>query len=235
MISNRCLLQHPRIHRLDVGEVALPEWHPRASDKVARIFAYAIEHPDGIFLFDCGCADDNPVINDLYRPQIRPLTSLLAEVRLSIADVRAVVLSHLHFDHCGQLRLFRGSPTYVQRAEVIAAEKPGYTVPDWADIPKNDARIVDGDEWIADGLELVSTPGHTPGHQSLIVRGGGQTTIVGGQCSYCAKAFFSSVVEPDNLFEPRSASDAAQSIEKLRSYDPDRILLAHDEVETSQG
>jgi N-acyl homoserine lactone hydrolase len=228
---NKSLLVHPSIHRLDLGFVNLPEWHPRAEDKVAPIFAYAVEHPDGVILFDCGCADDSELINQLYRPQVCSLAAALNATGLDLGDIKAVVLSHLHFDHCGQMRSVYGRPIFVQRAEIVAAQTANYTITDWAFIPVDDRRIVESDECIAEGLEIVTTPGHTPGHQSLVVRGGNQTTILAGQCCYCAMSFVSSDLEQDNLFDKTWAPAAQDSIEKLRSLSPDRVLLSHDKCE----
>jgi N-acyl homoserine lactone hydrolase len=219
---------HPMIHRLDLGLVRLPDWHPRADDKVAPIYAYAVEHPDGVVLFDCGCGTDNEEVNSRYRPIVNPLEETLATFGIGLTDVKAAVLSHLHFDHCGQLRSIRGRPVYVQGAEIEAARAPDYTVADWAAIPDADRHIVDGDETIAPGLTIVSSPGHTPGHQSLVVKGGNTTTIIGGQCCYCVSNFNASNIEADNLFDDRWESIAKGSMRKLMEFKPNRLLLAHD-------
>lgn len=222
---------HPTIHRLDLGAVRLPAWHPRAADEYSEIFAYVVEHPDGNILFDCGCADDSDLINSLYQPNVRPLEAALSEFNLRIADIASVVLSHLHFDHCGQLRSVRGRPTFVQMAEIEAAQMPNYTVPDWATVSDEDRRIVVGDEKIAPGLEIIASPGHSPGHQCLVIRGDSRTTILGGQCCYCTSSFERSSVEQDNLFNEGWNEVALDSIKKLRSLMPDRLLLSHDRTD----
>jgi N-acyl homoserine lactone hydrolase len=218
--------RHPVIHRLDLGHLTLPDDHPRAADKTALLHAFAIEHPDGVVLFDCGCGTDSAEVNAFYAPQVIALDDALARVGLCIADIKAVVLSHLHFDHCGQLRSLRGKPVYVQRAELEAAKAPDYTVAEWASIPAADCRALDGDETIAPGLTAIATPGHTPGHQSLMVQGGGMTTIVGGQCCYCIEGLDN--LEMDNLFSDRWEAAARDSIRKLARFKPQLILLSHD-------
>jgi N-acyl homoserine lactone hydrolase len=218
--------KHPVIHRLDLGHVMLPADHPRATDRTAPLHAFAIEHPDGVVLFDCGCGTDSAEVNAFYSPKVIALEDALKRVGIGIAAIKAVVLSHLHFDHCGQLGLLRGRPVYVQRAELDAAKAPDYTVAGWAAIPAADCRALDGDETIAAGLTVIATPGHTPGHQSLVVRGGGETTIVGGQCCYCAEGI--TRFEPDNLFSTHWETAARDSIRKLLSLNPRRILLSHD-------
>jgi N-acyl homoserine lactone hydrolase len=218
----------PRIERLHLGQVHLPAWHPRHSDKTAQIFAFAVDHPDGVVLFDCGCAHDSELINRLYSPEVVSLESALGGVGIRLPDIRAVVLSHLHFDHVGQLRAVRGRPTFIQRAEIEAARSERYTIAEWAHVPGVDLRALDGDTKIGRGLEIFATPGHTPGHQSLVVRGGGDATILGGQCCYEASAFETGRVEADNLHSDAWGGAAHDSIERLRRLRPSRMLLSHD-------
>jgi N-acyl homoserine lactone hydrolase len=218
---------HPAIHKLDLGLVHLPDWHPRHADKTAPIFAYLIEHPDGNILFDCGCGSDNTTINALYNPAITSLERALGCQHLSIHEIAAVVVSHLHFDHCGQLPALAGKPVYVQRSEIDAAAAPGYTVPDWSTIAPADSRTLDGDADLADGLRIFATPGHTTGHQSLIVSGGGETTILGGQCCYRHAGMNPDGFEYDNLHGPSWESAARDSLARLRSIGTQRLFLAH--------
>ena len=119
------------------------------------------------------------MIDELYRPEITPLADALGAVGLTPSDITAVIVSHLHFDHCGQLNLI-AAPVYLQAEEHEAAQSPGYTVPDWAAIPEDRLRLVRGDEEIAEGIGLLSTPGHTPGHQSVVIEAAGRT---GRDCS----------------------------------------------------
>jgi N-acyl homoserine lactone hydrolase len=113
-----------------------------------------------------------------------PLPEAMARAGLDVGDVVAVALSHLHADHAGGLKLFAGRvPVHAQRREVDfglrdpRAEREGVFRIDFDD-PRIDWRLADGDVEIAPGVRAVSTPGHTPGHQSFVVdvddeRGGG--------------------------------------------------------------
>lgn len=100
-----------------------------------------------------------------------------ARVGVDPADVVAVAVSHLHNDHAGGLRHFAGLvPVHCQRRELEyglhhqpEAEGHGIFRVDFDD-PAIDWHLCDGDREIAPGIEAVATYGHTPGHQSFVVR-----------------------------------------------------------------
>ena len=160
----------PQIDRLVLATVTtVPEWHPEYDTFTPfPVNAWVIRHPDGVILVDTGVGLGNGLIDDWYHPHATPLTAALDIVGVVPSDIVAVVLSHLHFDHCGQQGAL-AAPVYVQATEFEAAQTPGYTVTEWATIPDDRFRLVHGDETIAEGVHLLSTPGHTPGHQSVLI------------------------------------------------------------------
>jgi N-acyl homoserine lactone hydrolase len=105
-----------------------------------------------------------------------PLDEALADAGISLDDVHAVAVSHLHNDHAGGLKHFAGRvPVHVQRAELAFGmsggpepERDGIFRVDYDD-PRISWRQADGDETIAPGVTAVLTAGHTPGHQSFVV------------------------------------------------------------------
>jgi len=106
-----------------------------------------------------------------------PLLEALEAVGIDMGDIHAVGVSHLHNDHAGGLRHFAGRvPVHLQRAELayptarpVEAERNGIYRIDFDD-PAIDWRLADGDTEIAPGVTAVATAGHTPGHQSFVVR-----------------------------------------------------------------
>jgi N-acyl homoserine lactone hydrolase len=220
----------PRIDRLHLGELVLPGWHPRAADGVGQVFGYVIHHPDGPVVVDTGVGRGSALIEELYRPTVHDLVARLGEVGVDEREVAAIVCSHLHFDHCGQNAALR-APVHVQAAERAAAASPRYTVPDWVALPEARWRVVDGDADLADGLRLVATPGHTPGHQSVVVTAGDEVVVLAGQCTYTAAEFTAGTLPVEDVHDPSWHDAALDSLRRLRALRPTRVVFAHDDAE----
>jgi glyoxylase-like metal-dependent hydrolase (beta-lactamase superfamily II) len=213
---------------IELGEVRLPDWHPRAADGTCPIRVFAIGHPDGVILVDTGPGDDHETINAWYAPDVLPITTALNAAGFDERDVTAIVNSHLHFDHCGQNRALPGVPVWAQRAEVAAAEAPHYTVPEWAAIAPERARIIDGDATMVEGVTVLATPGHTPGHQSVLVEHAGRTELVVGQACYLCSDFEDVVVPDDNVHDGSWAETARESLTRLASLGANVAHFSHD-------
>lgn len=216
----------PPIHRLLLAEMTCPDFHPTPGEDV-EVFGYLVEHPDGAVLVDTGIGSDNDFLNRAYQPRHVPLAKALAVHGRRLSDVVAVVNSHLHFDHCGNNREFSGIPTWVQEAEVAAARQPHYTVREWFDFEGAALEIVDGEAEVLPGLRLLPTPGHTPGHQSLLVEGGGRRALVVAQAAYTLAEWG----EGPNAV-PSSAEGLresyVESFGRLRQLAADEVYLSHD-------
>lgn len=220
----------PFVDILELGEVQLPDWHPRAHEGSALIRSFVIRHPDGVILFDTGVGLGHPVIDRLYnQPEITPIIDALHDVGVDEREVTAIVNSHLHFDHCGQNNAFPMVPVYVQATELAAAQLPEYTIAEWAHIDGARQRIIRGDEEIASGVQILETPGHSPGHQSLLLTAGdGQTQLIVGQCCYTCAEFVDGTAADDNLHDETYREAANESIARLRRLDPTVAHFSHD-------
>ena len=219
----------PPIERLTLATVtSVPEWHPE-HDVFAPfpVHAWVIRHPDGAILVDTGIGVGNEAIDEWYHPQSIPLATALSAVGLVPSEIAAMVLSHLHFDHCGQQStLF--APTYIQATEFEAAKAPGYTVPDWAEVPTDRLRLVHGDEDIADGIRLLSMPGHTPGHQSVVIEAEDERVVLAAQCAYRADELRIGQPASSNLHDETWVHAARDSLKRLRALAPFTAHFSHD-------
>jgi glyoxylase-like metal-dependent hydrolase (beta-lactamase superfamily II) len=139
-----------------------------------------VDHPEGTFLWDTG---SHPAAGDGHWPaplyeafehvdaHEHRLADDLDAVGYSLADVDAVLMSHLHLDHAGGLEAFAGTdtPVYVHRRELeyayySARTTEGSVAYVGADFDHDlNWRVVHGDHAPAEGVELLHLPGHTPG------------------------------------------------------------------------
>jgi N-acyl homoserine lactone hydrolase len=219
----------PEIDRLVLSTVTtVPEWHPeRDTFEPFPVHAWLIRHPDGLILVDTGIGVGNEAIDEWYRPQTVPLLDALGEAGVASSDIAAVVVSHLHFDHCGQLGVLT-APVYVQETEFEAAQTQGYTVPDWATISEHRLRLVHGDHELAEGVSLLSTPGHSPGHQSVLVETARERVVIAAQCAFRAAELRTGEPVASNCYDETWEVDARESLERLRALAPFTAHLSHD-------
>jgi len=219
------------VRRLDFGYFVRPaEETGTGFPRVEPCLGYLVDHPAGRVLHDTGMGA-HPDVDAHYRPRRRSLSEALSDFGLGHEDVRLVVNCHLHFDHCGGNPELPGRPIFAQRAELESARRTAdYTLPELIDSPGTSYEELDGEAEILPGLLIVPTPGHTAGHQSLVVRRGDGTVIVAGQSHDTSSAYAADVLAR------RAARDGhAQPlplpppwIERLQALDPARVVFAHD-------
>ena len=140
--------------------------------EVMPVFVWTIDHPDGLVLVDTGLIDSRPEIEDMGptpHPENIP------------RDVACVINTHLHFDHCGGNRLFPGVPIHVQARELADARSlDGYTIRDWVDFDGATYVEHDGEVELLPGIRLLPAPGHSDGHQAVVVETEAGTNVIGG-------------------------------------------------------
>ena len=232
-----------RITPLRLARMTLPDFHP-AAPGFDTVYGFVVRDGAHCVLVDTGVGADSALIDQLYAPEPRDLDDALAEAGTSAREITAVVNSHLHFDHCGNNARFAGVPIFVQRAELEAARARGYTVPGWVEFPGARYEPVDGRHRLSPALELVPTPGHTPGHQSLVActADGIEIVVAQATCTAAELADFARSVdaparEREAVREPHLSLNAtwsrdayAASVERLLGERPQRAYFSHDPV-----
>ena len=151
--------------------------HLAATVKGFPVFVHTIDHADGLVLVDTGMIDSTPELDEEWEPV--PRSENVPR------DVVCVINTHLHFDHCGGNRLFPGVPIHVQACELADARAvDGYTIRDWVDFPEAAYVEHDGEAEVLPGVRLLPTPGHTRGHQSVLVDTPSGLVVLGGDVAY---------------------------------------------------
>lgn len=151
--------------------------------------------------------------------QVQSLEQGLAKVGLKPSDVDLVIQTHLHFDHTGYAREFSKAKFLVQKTELNYHRNPPPLAIDPRPCSKEllDAlnwEVVDGDYKIEEGVQLLFTPGHTAGGQSVAVETAKGTAIIVGLCSV-DENFLPPETLKDNLpvFVPGITNDPMQGYE----------------------
>jgi glyoxylase-like metal-dependent hydrolase (beta-lactamase superfamily II) len=220
------------VQRLNLGYVLKPvEATGTGHPQVVPILAYFIAHPDGGILFDAGVAPLDDETEASYRPHRIDLPEALEAAGRALSDVRVVVPCHLHFDHVGDPMQLLGRPVVVQRAELEAAQVPGYTVPGLAEDDAIAWEPIDGEEELMEGIRILPTPGHTAGHQSLVVRAEEGTLVLAGQAVETASDYSAAY-----LNWAVSTSEDGEGLDlpypdwlpRLQEFRPSVVLFAHD-------
>jgi N-acyl homoserine lactone hydrolase len=169
------------------------------------VYGWSIRHPEGTILVDTGMVDSTPELDREWAPVLRPWPD--------VGEIVAVINTHLHFDHCGGNRRLAGTPTYVQRVELAAAVAPDY-LEEWVRFPGASYIELDGDAELFDGVSVLSTPGHSPGHQAVLVESDGGLVVLGGDVTHSMRELI---------------DGATPSIRRIHDLKPSRVYLAHDE------
>ncbi len=180
-----------RMYVLNCGESRTNDvsmWSPGIDVGKSRDFSdncYLIRHGKDLMLWDTGMSDaiaDKPegvkAAGGLLTLWVRrTLTSQLRELGVDPTDITHIAFSHFHADHSGNANLFTAATLYIQDAEYEAAfgaepSKFNFAPANYEKLRANPVLKLNGDHDVfGDGsVVILATPGHTPGHQSLLVR-----------------------------------------------------------------
>jgi N-acyl homoserine lactone hydrolase len=211
---------------LHLATVTFPDAHPLAGE-TGEVFGFAIRHHEGVTLFDTGVGVGNDYIDRAYSPVRHALAAALATHEIGLDDVTAIANSHLHFDHCGNNPLFPGVPIYAQERELEAAREPWYTAPEWVDFPGAEYRSIEGDIEVSDSMHIVATPGHTSGHQSIVLDTPAGIVVLAGQAVYTRKEY-EELCRDYDAATPVEAQLYVDSARRLIALRPVRVHFSHD-------
>jgi N-acyl homoserine lactone hydrolase len=233
-----------KLYVLNCGEgVAgdISRWSPGVNEGKSMDFVdncYLIKHSQGWFLWDTGIPDAvaampnglapaDPKAVTWHRP--KTLAAQLDQLGVKPSDIKAMAISHTHPDHIGNVEMFPTAMLYVQKAEY---EWPGANnAPRFK--PEHPVTELEGDRDIfGDGsLTILSTPGHTPGHQSLLVRlpHTGPVILTGDAVHF--KSNWENRGVPVNNFSKEQTLASMQKLSDIMTKEKAQLWINHDKAQ----
>ncbi len=191
------------------------------------VHGFVVTHPGGAVLVDTGVGGPDRLLSD-WRVVNRSVADALSELDMTPDDIGLVINTHLHFDHCGQNAVFKQAAFYVQRAEVSRAQRESRELYDWFDFMNARFELLDGDTEVVPGLSVITTPGHTVGHQSVVVQAAdGTSHVLIGDAAYTPRLYLGPA---DEDLPPGQASDPAawrDSLRRIRATGAGQLHFCH--------
>jgi N-acyl homoserine lactone hydrolase len=217
------------VRRIDFGYFVRPaEETGTGNARVEPCLGYLIDHPHGTLLFDTGMGSD-PEVDAHYRPRRVELFDALGPAGITLREIDLVANCHLHFDHCGGNPLLGAIPVFVQTVELQNARTTeDYTLPEL--VETNRFELISGAEEILPGVHLIPTPGHTSGHQSLVIKQPDGSVIVAGQSHDTATQYAADQMawRAHRAHHGESVPEIPEWIHTLQLFDPRVVYFAHD-------
>jgi len=241
----------PAVHETDVYEVyAIRYAHmprrrrdnflggdPHDAPMPMDFFVWLLKSPKRVFLVDTGFNAQTAL--ERQRELLRCPVEALSELGLKAEDITDVIITHLHYDHAGNLDKLPNARFHIQDAEVEFATgrcvchaplRHAYSVDDVVRLVRNvyEDRVVfhDGDSALAPGVRLLHIGGHTKGLQSVQVETARGTVILASDASH----YFENMELSRPFPIVFNVADMLEGYGKLRTAasSPEHIVPGHD-------
>lgn len=158
----------------------------------APIPVWLLQNGSQNILIDTGIGDPK-LVEKFHYPILKEkgLEQSLKAYDITPDDIDIVIWTHLHWDHCQNVHLFKNSRFIVQDIEIKYAISPlpvhrkAYEIginglkPEWLDVIDR-IEVIDGDMEITEGIKVLLHPGHSPGFQSVLVEGESEKYLIAG-------------------------------------------------------
>ena len=248
-----------RLYRIDCGHSLANDesvWTPGENIGKSIEFSstcYLIRHGGSSLMWDTGVPE--ATIGDpkgwSTLPKLivyhldRTITSQLAEIGLKTGDIDYVAISHTHGDHIGNVKLFPDAAVLLQRAEYDWINSGPPTDPNLNQLvtlarqlmghPRNLKLIDDDLDVFGDGsVILISTPGHTPGSQSLMVHLANSGYIVlSGDVVHLEENFEKNIVPALNVDKAQSLASMQRVRDIMQNYNA-KLFINHDKAQADR-
>jgi len=230
----------------------------KARDVTIPVSMWVIDHPKGLVVFDTGnnvaVSDGNCTKHwvagncDFLKPSQKRedvIDAQLKKLGYSADQVKAVITSHAHLDHIGNIKMFPKAIHVIQKKELYQAWWPekfqrdgGVFVVGDFDGPARDFNYLEleGDyDLFGDGsVTILSTPGHTLGHQSVKVKLGGGKTIVMAQDAIWMQENLDGYPAGLN-YSVKDYNNSINRLKTIRDFEGAQLYFGHDQDQYKAG
>ncbi len=190
------------------------------------VHGFVVTFPGGAALVDTGVGGPQKWLAD-WRVVNRSVADALDELGMTPGDVGLVINTHLHFDHCGQNAVFKHAAFYLQRTELLRARLESPQLAGWFDFMNARFELLDGDAELLPGLRVLATPGHTVGHQCVLVDTADGSAALIGDAAYTPRQYRDP--DTDDLPDGQASDPTAwrASVRRIQHVAPDRVHFCH--------
>jgi glyoxylase-like metal-dependent hydrolase (beta-lactamase superfamily II) len=233
-----------KLYILNCGEgVAgdISRWSPGLNEGKSMDFVdncYLIKHAQGWMLWDTGIPDAVAAMPNGLAPadpkgvfwhRPKTLAAQLDQLGVKPSDIKVIAVSHTHPDHIGNVEMFPAAMLYVQKAEY---DWPGANnAPRFK--PEHPVTKLDGDRDVfGDGSVIIlSTPGHTPGHQSLLVKLPHTGAVVLSGDAVHFRSNWDNRGVPSNNFSKEQTLVSMQKLSETLTKEHAQLWINHDKAQ----
>jgi len=232
---------------------ALIPTFPDAKQITIPVSMFVIKHPKGVVVFDTGnnvaISDSRenckkywaPGLCDLFTPNQRRsdvIDMQLKKLGLTTDDVKAVITSHTHLDHAGNIGMFPKAIHIVQKKEMYQGWWPekfqgravngAFVMADLAAARDYNYLELDGEyDVFGDGtVKIIPTPGHTIGHQSVKLKLPKTGTVILAQDAIWMQENLDGYVAGLN-FSVQAYTDSVNKLKMMRDLEGAKIIMGH--------
>jgi glyoxylase-like metal-dependent hydrolase (beta-lactamase superfamily II) len=205
---------------------------------ILSVWQAYIDHPEAKIIIDTGI---NPKTDELsqfgrklHQDPSQRIEEQLARIGVNPNEIDIVINTHLHYDHTAYNKLFKKATFIVQKEEMRHAyvpesfEESFYQPREHFDVPYLNYELIEGDYPLLKGIDILFTPGHTAGHQSVLIeteKSG--PIIIAGDAAYL-KENMDKLIIPAIHYDPSLYLSSLKRIKRIAQQKGAQVFFSHD-------
>jgi 4-pyridoxolactonase len=205
---------------------------------VLPVWQTYIEHPEARILIDTGIdpKTDNIFERAVHQKPEQGIERQLELIGVNPDQIDIVINTHLHYDHVSNNHLFENAVFIVQKDELRHAYVPEkfewqfYQPKSNFDVEGLNYEVIEGDYEIVPDIHIIVTPGHSPGHQSVLVEGlNSGPILIAGDAVYLRESLEKFII-PYIVFDPTKCLASQKRVDFIAKQKEARVFASHDDA-----